>query len=385
MPLGHLKHLVLITDKLPPARDNIGAYTLNLARSLDAAKQHVEIWSLGSTCSSTTDISCNSLANLPLNLTKLYNIVRNVRKQRHYIVLWQYNPYMYGWKGLPSSLCLLPLFLKLKSTCLVGIVFHEICYDFKRNPRSWAWAVSHRAALWLVLIGTDVAIVTTESRKVFLASFARRFAPWMAERLRCATVPVGSNISVEVHSTQSQTRRVFKIGTFRAGLSVHDVDLLKWVCNQLEHTRAGVQLVFVGGDTQKGLPQGHNGGEPGIVETGYLAAEEVSSVLSSLDVFVGLYDDGACGRRTSLAAACAHGLPIVSTNGHNTDRSLFRDGDNCILIRYGDAAGLRVALQRLVDDVELRGQLAYRARETYRTQMSWAVVADGILGALHAS
>ena len=57
----------------------------------------------------------------------------------------------------------------------------------------------------------------------------------------------------------------------------------------------------------------------------------------------------------------AHGLPLVTTPVFGI-REQVREGVNALLYEPGDAAGLAAALERLIEDGELRARLAARAR-----------------------
>jgi glycosyltransferase involved in cell wall biosynthesis len=162
---------------------------------------------------------------------------------------------------------------------------------------------------------------------------------------------------------------------------------LQQLYHQLDQTGPCIQLLLVGGDAPVGPGRAHHedDDQPGIIETGYLPADAVATVLSRLDVFIGLYDDGASGRRTSLAAAFAHGLCLVSTDGPNTDHALFRHGENCLLVPYGDSARLHTTLLTLIRDAHLREKLARGAKETYRREMAWPVIAGKIMEAIGES
>jgi glycosyltransferase involved in cell wall biosynthesis len=171
------------------------------------------------------------------------------------------------------------------------------------------------------------------------------------------------------------------------GLTAQEIVSLQRLYHRLDQTGLCIQLQLVGDGSTAGLGRQYHedDDQPGIIETGYLPADAVASVLRRLDVFIGLYDDGASGRRTSLAAAFAHGLCIVSTDGPNTDHALFRHGENCLLVPYGDNSCLHTALLTLIGDPDLREQLGRCAYETYRQEMAWPVIAGKIMEAIGES
>jgi glycosyltransferase involved in cell wall biosynthesis len=71
------------------------------------------------------------------------------------------------------------------------------------------------------------------------------------------------------------------------------------------------------------------------------------------------------------AEAMAHGRPVVATAVGGL-RDLVLDGQTGLLVPPRDPAALREALERLLDDGELRVRLGRAARERARKSFSWA-------------
>lgn len=67
------------------------------------------------------------------------------------------------------------------------------------------------------------------------------------------------------------------------------------------------------------------------------------------------------GFPSALAEALAHGLPAVSFDCDTGPRDIIRNGVDGLLVPAGDSLGLRNALGRVMEDSNLRGQLAARA------------------------
>jgi glycosyltransferase involved in cell wall biosynthesis len=75
----------------------------------------------------------------------------------------------------------------------------------------------------------------------------------------------------------------------------------------------------------------------------------------------------------------ASGLPIVSTKTVGVVDCL-RDGENALLVEPGDLDALTAATRRLLDDEQLRFDLARVAYGEVREKYSWPVVAEQIEG-----
>jgi glycosyltransferase involved in cell wall biosynthesis len=65
----------------------------------------------------------------------------------------------------------------------------------------------------------------------------------------------------------------------------------------------------------------------------------------------------------------AHGRPVVASAVGGL-RNLVVDGETGLLVRPGDVAGLRAALERLLGDGELRSHMGAAARERAREFLS---------------
>ena len=93
----------------------------------------------------------------------------------------------------------------------------------------------------------------------------------------------------------------------------------------------------------------------------------------------------ACpSRREGFGVACleamAHARPVVATAvGGLLD--LVVDGETGIVVPPRDAVALRLALQRLLADPELRRSLGAAGRERARERFSWDAVTDATLAA----
>jgi glycosyltransferase involved in cell wall biosynthesis len=61
-------------------------------------------------------------------------------------------------------------------------------------------------------------------------------------------------------------------------------------------------------------------------------------------------------------------------------RDLVEDGVNGLVVPVGDIAALRAALERLLDDADLRARLGSSARETARRRLSWEAWTAETLG-----
>ncbi|WP_323816585.1 glycosyltransferase family 4 protein [Cellvibrio sp. NN19] len=93
---------------------------------------------------------------------------------------------------------------------------------------------------------------------------------------------------------------------------------------------------------------------------GQLKRNRICSYINSLNVFVlsSLHD----GFPNTLLEACACGVPIVATNVGGM-KDVMKDGENCLLVKAGDAKAMSHAISRILRDDELALKLSNGAKE----------------------
>ncbi len=89
------------------------------------------------------------------------------------------------------------------------------------------------------------------------------------------------------------------------------------------------------------------------------------------------YADGAAMRRTSLTAAWAFGLPVITTPPTAEEPAIV-DGENCVLVAPGDLEGWARAIERVLDDDALAERLRQGSLRAAR-QFGWEPLATRIL------
>lgn len=77
------------------------------------------------------------------------------------------------------------------------------------------------------------------------------------------------------------------------------------------------------------------------------------------------------------AEAMATGTPLVATTGGAIPEVAGADGETCLAVPPGDADALAGALNRLLDDRELRERLGAAGRERVLSRFTWARAAEG--------
>ncbi len=87
----------------------------------------------------------------------------------------------------------------------------------------------------------------------------------------------------------------------------------------------------------------------------------------------------------SILHAMGYGLPIVTGDdipSHNPEIEAFRDGENGLFFKDGDAASLAGELERLLTDEAMRSRLATEAKRTVEERFSLEKMVDGFEAAV---
>jgi hypothetical protein len=117
------------------------------------------------------------------------------------------------------------------------------------------------------------------------------------------------------------------------------------------------------------LCRAHPGLAGRVRATGEVSAEEVAAHLAACDLLVQPYPDGANGRRTTLMAGLALGLPIVTTEGKHSE-PLWRQSGAVELVPTDDPDQLVRAAERLLRDPRARADLGKAARLVYEREFA---------------
>jgi glycosyltransferase involved in cell wall biosynthesis len=99
-------------------------------------------------------------------------------------------------------------------------------------------------------------------------------------------------------------------------------------------------------------------------------SQEASMYLYAADTCVLPFDQGVILSRSSLAAAAAHGLPIITTRGDQLE-SPFQDRENVFLCRPKDPADLALAIFSIMKNPKLIQDLRNGARQLAEDWFSW--------------
>lgn len=238
---------------------------------------------------------------------------------------------------------------------------HDLCV--LRYPSAFParWRFFHRRGLSLILGQARVILVDSRSTRDDLRSLAGTDDP----RFRVVALGVDAPARPEEEEVDRVLRKhgverpyLLHVGTLEPRKNLRCL-VQAYASFDAEERKRGGELVLVG-------PRGWLGrremagilGQPGVRWLGFLPQNELEAVYAGATVFAypSLYE----GFGLPVLEAMARGLAVVTSNAS----SLREVGEGvALLVDPTDPRELAKALRRLVDDPDLRGELAERGRE----------------------
>jgi glycosyltransferase involved in cell wall biosynthesis len=354
--------IALITGSYPPMRCGVGDYSHQLAEALRGQQADVEVFTSMAEDLAGRKEGLHLLAGKWSTLPMMPLSFR-VCQRRPDIVHIQYPTVGYGCHLGPQALAIALRMLRLKVVTTV----HEF---------QWAH-VLRKLSLLPFLLASSALVFTSEEERAAIASAA----PWLRGKLERASyvIPVGSNIPVAdgpAEATEDGPVASF-FGLFYPG---RQVELVVTAFSEVARKHPRLRFRFIGD-----LHPGHRGYFSKIrrlVEESLprervewllgKAPEEIAVALRQSDVCVLPYRDGASFRRTTLIAALALGVPVITTRGMSTPALL---GDGSSVLFAGNASEMAEAVWRAVTNRALSERVSEGARALSRL-FSWDRIAD---------
>lgn len=318
----------IITGEYPPQPGGISDYTELLAGGLAGEGHGVRVWC--PECEGVSPRRDGVEARRvrggfgPSGLLRLGRSLSREHGPRTLLV--QYAPNALGMRGLNLFFCLWLMWRRLWSGDDVRVMFHEPFYYFARQPlRLNVLALVQRVMAVLLLASSRVVYVSTPAWERLLRPFAWR------RRLRAVWLPIPSTIPfvkdeegvsrlrAELTGAAGASAVIGHFGTYgdvAAGtLSRVFVELLAG-----RPEAVGLCLGERGEGFVAGVLRSHPELEGRLRATGRLSARDASLHLQACDLVLQPYPDGATSRRTSLMAALANGVAVVSNVGRLSER-----------------------------------------------------------------
>ena len=330
---------------------------------------------LVATLSDRSDVAVSCQNPRDTSIARLSNPNSEGRDRRPTILL-QYNPFNFGRWGfapwLPAKLWRLK---RTKPRPKIALMVHEMYYPISdwRSALMGGW---QRVQFFAIRVLCDVVFTSVSPWAKALESHRPRRS--------VHHLPVGSNLPDMRHARAAERERLgisedaIVLAAFGTGHPSRLLDYVAHAADSVASEGHETILLNLGFNT----PQVSVSPAVRVVTPGHLEEAAISRHLAAVDVYLAPFTDGVSTRRTTLMAALQHGLPIVGTDGHNTDEILRTSTNAMRLTRVGDREAFSRRVLELADDAAARIELGERARHLYEEEFDWAVVTDRLLAEL---
>lgn len=376
---SHSRTWHIVTGEYPPARGGVGDYTRQLAWEMARAGRDVHVWA-PAPGHREHGFQVHPATFQPGGLRSLSLDLDRFPAPRRLLV--QYAPQAFGARGMNVAFAAWVL-RRARAGDDVRVMFHEPYFPFVlRRPQRNLISVANRAMAAMLLRAARRAYVSTPAWEELL----RPWAPAALGRMRWlpipATVPRVDDpeavalLRARLRGGDPERRVVGHFGTYGAMVAPLLEPALLAILGEPSHATA-VLLGEGGPGFAARLERAVPALRGRIVAPGWLPPEGVSAHLQACDVAVQPYPDGASARRTTLMAALANGVPVVTTGGRFTE-PVWAESP-VVLVPAGDPSDLAAAALDLLDDRARRMRIADASRAFYDARFSMARTVDVLL------
>jgi glycosyltransferase involved in cell wall biosynthesis len=373
--------MAVITGEYPPDPGGIADYTALLVRAVTDQGHTAEVVLPATSTQPSLAPGVRSWHVRGWTLRDAGPSAKTVRETRPDAIVLQYVPQLYGSAGCaPGLVALMRRIAAERGRGPTVAILHELYSPWGRSPREWAISLIHRVQLRRLLRAVDTAVVTNPR---YLQTL-RDLAPAMPTHM----IPVGATVA-PAPNRHRHGEHVWPDGSSLLLGDFSFASVSKRPGLLLDALRAvgdRGSLLCIGG-----LPvdaKAMRAFERRVLEAGmadrvrvepFLRADAVSSLMSTIDIYLHTAETGASTRSTSLASALAHGLPVVAFRGAETP-TFYEEA--MVLVTPGDDLGFCEAVARLSRDRRARNHLGQAGRSAFAANQSWPVIAARLLAVL---
>lgn len=366
-----MKSWHLVTGEYPPQPGGVSDYTALVAAALAAEVGTVHVWCTGSEAAPQAEPSGVVVHRVAgrLGVAGLARLDRELnRVPRPRTVVIQYTPHAFGWKAMNVPFAVWAASRRVRGDDL-RVMFHEVAFPWVRRPlRHNLIAAVNRVMAAILTQACTRAYVSIPGWIPLLLGLGRKPVRW---------TPIPSTIPDHAPSEQVLVRRreltagqpgaavVGHFGTYGELITT----LLGPALRALLQQRPDVRVVLLGGRGERWRAEliAHTPGwSDRVLAPGALSADAVAECLRACDLVLLPYPDGVSSRRTTLMAALANGVPVVTTGGQLSEPVWEQEQAVAIAAPHELAA---IACQ-LLDDPPARAALSRRGRDLYERRFA---------------
>lgn len=358
----------ILTGEYPPTPGGVSDYASLIAEGLAAAGDHVTVFAPPGRYSGHAPLL--DVQSLPDHFGQ-----RSFKYLDHALatppqadrLLVQYVPHAFGRKAMNIPFASW-VATRGRKAARVDVMFHEAVFPFSWRPMSHAilgLATRHMARL--LLRGADRAFVSTTAWDDILS----KISP--TARSEWLPVPCVVPISLDTPASAVIRQRFASEGELVGHFGTYGEHIGKILEPTLRHLlahRQTVNLVLLGRNSERFrdalLSDSSLDGR--IWASGELQSAEVAGALRACDLMLQPFQDGITARRTSVMAALANRIAVVSNVGRLSE-PLWTATDGLVLAPSADPAALSAATISTLDNVDLGG-LGQRGQSLYTRSFS---------------
>ena len=364
----------IITGEYPPQPGGVSDFTAILARALAADSEEVDVWCPGQEPAPTDEDGVR--VHRAMGAFAMSDLLEVQRKMPGYgasrRVLVQWVPHAYGQRAMNLGVCLWIWWRSVRQRDRVELIVHETFLEFSSGWKQRAVALVHRL-MTVILFRAVVRIWVT------VPGWATRLRPFLlSRRVPFQWLPVPSGVPVvdepaltDATRTALGGRDAVRVGHFGT-YGKHVVALLRPLIRELLARDPRIVVVLMGrGSTsfRQALVDEAPEFAPRIAATGGLPAESLSIHLRACDIMLQPFPDGVSSRRSSAMAGIAHGVPLLTTRGNQTE-PVWEGVAGVALVDVDDAMDGVPAVLRWAADAELRRVAGATVRDLYAREFS---------------
>lgn len=372
----------IITGEYPPVAGGVSDYCHAVATGLANAGDEVHVWCPTTAAQShavdeadvARGVHVHAIAGSwrGVDRARVDEAMDRIAGEKHLLVQWV--PHAFGARSLNVGVC---RWLRARAGRgdVLDVMVHEPGLGFGEGAlRHNAAAAVHRLMLALLL---------SRTRRVWMSipAWGEVLRPWTFGRrgISFCWLPIPSTVPVDAETAAvSQLRAETLVrpdGVILGHFSTYPPDVRMVLRNMLPgllsaNPQIQIELLGRGGEEAAAELRPSLGSHACRVHArGELSAALLSRHLHACDLLLQPYADGASSRRSTLMAALAHGVPVVTTIGRLSE-SFWGDSGAVAAVPAGDLPAATSAVQDLVNRPEQRRRLGSLARETYEARFS---------------
>jgi glycosyltransferase involved in cell wall biosynthesis len=288
-------------------------------------------------------------------------------------ILIQYVPHAFGWKAMNLPFAVWAA-RRARRGDDVRVMFHEVAFPWVRRPlRHNVLAAANRVMAALLVRACVRAYVSTTSWEPALRRLAGRRLPVLVWTPVPSSIPdEAAAAAVAAHRAEltrgdPNARVVGHFGTYGPSVTQTLAPALRAVLGSRAEVR--VLLLGAGGDRWRGELAGERRDWLDRIDgPGALPVEAIAGSLQACDLVLQPYADGASSRRTTLMAALANGVPVVTTVGFLSE-PIWSEAA-VATVPAGDPDALARVAYELLDAPDRRAALGQAGRELYEERFA---------------